>query len=68
MHLKKRLRKLVSKVEAREGTDTRGALRDTLTDMIHLCRESGVTIDEMLVGARRVAEEELADEKGEEIK
>lgn len=63
MHLKRRLRKLATKVENRTGTDTAGALRDMFTDMIHLCEEAGLDPTERFNSAREVADEEKGDEK-----
>lgn len=37
----------------------KGAIRDILTDMMHICREQGIDFDERLEGAREVYAEEV---------
>ena len=53
-------RRLVADVERVEETGEHGSIRDVLTELVHLARERGGNIEEMLEAAIQVADEEEA--------
>lgn len=61
MDLKAELKALIGRVEKREGTSTRGAIRDVLTDIAHICHEEGIDFDERCDTAIEVAQLEVED-------
>lgn len=61
MKLGKRLRKLLKKYKKAEGTDEKGAIRDLLTEVFHLCRKRGLDFDDRAYLAKLVADEEHSE-------
>lgn len=59
------VRRLISTYGDVEGTTRSGAIRDVLTEIAHLCRESGIDFDERVDAAAEVAHTE-DEEEGEE--
>lgn len=57
------VRHLVSKYADIEGTTPSAAIRDILTELVHCCRERGLSFDERVEAAQEVADEELATER-----
>ena len=58
MNLRQKLVDLIREVEIQEGTFFKGAVRDVLTDLIHIMREKGFDPEERFGSALRVAKEE----------
>lgn len=57
---------LVKHVEEKCGTDDEGAIRDILTELMHLCSERGYDFFERVDAANEVYEEECDEEKYDE--
>lgn len=53
---------LVQQVCDEEGTDKRSAIRDVMTDVIHVCCAHGFDPEERFLAALEVADEETQDE------
>lgn len=62
MNLKQRLQALLSEYAAAEGTDLSGAIRDMLTDLLHIGDEVRIDIHERLAAASEVQKEEQEGE------
>jgi hypothetical protein len=59
--LKDKLAALVKVVEVKDATDTRGAIRDCMTDLLKLAEENGMDSyarEQLIAGAKEVLEEE----------
>lgn len=56
------LARLIGEYGKRAGTDTAGAVRDVLTELMHHCDRLGLDFDEWLGVARDVYAEEVDDE------
>lgn len=52
------VRRLISTYSDIEGTSRAGAIRDVLTEIAHLCRESDIDFDERVDAAAEIAQEE----------
>jgi len=44
-----------------EGTDINGAIRDILTDLLHTAKRHNIDLDERLVSAKEVFEQEICE-------
>jgi hypothetical protein len=57
-NLRGELYQLMTRFANAQGTDSRGAFRDVLTDMMHIAEAQGFDFDQVVANAREVAEEE----------
>jgi len=53
------VRRLLSLHGEMEGTNLRGAIRDLLTEVAHVCRERGIDFDERVDAAAEIAASEV---------
>jgi hypothetical protein len=64
---KQRLLEFVKRNADKDGTDLKGALRDTLTDMMSVCEEEGIVFEELVASASEVKQiEEFLERVGDE--
>lgn len=63
--IKEQTRRLVDDVERVDGTGALGSIRDVLTELTHIAREHGGSIDRILDDVIGVADEEDQDEEDE---
>ena len=60
--IQEKLKELIKFAQDRGECPTKGAIRDILTDMMHICKEQGIDFDERLESAREVYNEELEED------
>ena len=58
MALRGQIEDLILLTKRNEGTDMRGAIRDILTDIVHICNDNGFDIVAIVESATEVAREE----------
>lgn len=56
------MKALVKKTARKDQTDRNGAIRDCITELLHIAYNEDIAIDKLLVGAEEVFEEELIEE------
>lgn len=67
MLLKDELANLLLRYGTEEGCDEKSAVRDLLTEVIHLCQERGLDFDDRVMQAEEVVEEEAEFARTEEL-
>lgn len=55
---KVRIRPTIKAYIKRDGSEQKTAIRDILTDLLHVCKKDGLDLDAILVGAKEVAAQE----------
>lgn len=57
--LKARVDELLTSYASSEGTNRRGAVRDMLTELIHIAHDEQIDFDDLVADAKEVAREEF---------
>lgn len=65
--MRAKIEALLTEIRTTESTSLSGAVRDLLTDLVHICNANQIDIDERLDAAIEIAaEEDQLDANGEE--
>ena len=56
--MKTKLITIINEYKKSEGTSTQSAIRDCITDLLHICKEENISFEECLGGAWEVFEQE----------
>lgn len=55
------LLKLIDETKEDQGTDDRGAIRDLITELLHIAYDKGIATDDLIAGAVEVFIEEQSE-------